>query len=109
MEGRLVLGEFLLPKKEEEERDLFFQAIQKMCGIRPVATAAPSSSSALIEKLEKVLRGAAMPLRKEELIEKIWNIPYSPAYDSRFYKLLERVRKLSKSRIVCERRSYRML
>jgi hypothetical protein len=36
---------------------------------------------------------APTPLRKESLIEKIWNSPYDPAFDSRLYKLIERARQ----------------
>jgi hypothetical protein len=40
-----------------------------------------------------ILAQQKIPLRKEELIEKIWQVPYDPAYDTRFYKLIERLRK----------------
>ena len=33
------------------------------------------------------------PMRKEELIEKIWEVPYDPQYDSRFYKLVQRLKE----------------
>lgn len=40
-----------------------------------------------------ILKSSQAPLRKEVLIERLWNLPYSPDLDSRFYKLVERVRK----------------
>jgi DNA-binding response OmpR family regulator len=44
-------------------------------------------------KMLELLRIAPMPLRREHLIEEIWNRDYTPEYDSRFYKLIERLRK----------------
>lgn len=32
-------------------------------------------------------------LRKEEIIEKVWKVPYSPVYDDRLYKVIERIKK----------------
>lgn len=40
-----------------------------------------------------VLKASETPLRKEVLIERIWDVSYDPDFDSRFYKLVERVKK----------------
>jgi len=36
---------------------------------------------------------SGVPLRKEELIELHWGVDYSPKYDNRFYKFVERLKK----------------
>lgn len=46
-----------------------------------------------LELTRNILMQQKIPLRKEELIEQIWGVPYDPAYDTRFYKMMERLRK----------------
>lgn len=43
-------------------------------------------------KLYNTLRSNKTPLSKEDLIEDIWGIQYDPAFDARFYKVVERLR-----------------
>ena len=45
-----------------------------------------------LDKLYVILSQQVFPCSKEELIESIWGIPYDPSYDSRFYKLIQRLR-----------------
>lgn len=50
----------------------------------------PNSKS---ETLIFVLKLIAEPCEKEDLIEAVWDVPYDPSFDQRFYKLMERVKK----------------
>lgn len=59
-------------------------------------------------KLLKILQESEVPLRKEVLIEKIWNAPYGPELDSRFYKLIERTKKQFSVNILMEKSTYRL-
>ena len=47
------------------------------------------------KRLVTVLLESKAPIRKEILIEKIWNESYDLTFDSRFYKLVERTRHLA--------------
>jgi len=49
-----------------------------------------------------------LPMRKEEIIERLWKQPYDPALDARFYKLLSRVRRLPGVKVELKHRSYRI-
>jgi hypothetical protein len=55
--------------------------------------------------LYRELTAATFPLRKEELIERVWGLAYDPRWDSRFYKLVERAKKAGMA-IVCSHHAY---
>ncbi len=73
---------------------------------------AGSGSPGLLDELEQLLSTSPMPLRKEELIEQLWRCPYDPALDSRFYKLVQRLKgsltAKNGRRIVVKNRAYRL-
>lgn len=52
----------------------------------------PYSSKTLPGQLIEILSQSTMPLRKEEIIERLWKCNYDPHLDSRFYKLIERTK-----------------
>ncbi len=58
------------------------------------------------KKLVETLIEIGAPTRKEDLIESIWNIEYDPKYDSRFYKLIERMRNNSLFTIASKNYTY---
>lgn len=58
--------------------------------------------------LFEALTSAKIPLRKEDLIEKVWNCEYSPDLDARFYKLIERLQSSSGLEIEVVRHTYRI-
>lgn len=60
-------------------------------------------------KFVNILKHSGTPLRKELLIEQIWGIPYSPDFDARFYKLVERVKKNSKIAVIMRNSTYQLL
>ncbi len=62
----------------------------------------------LLEKLFAVLKSANGPLRKEEIIEHLWETAYLPEYDARFYKLVERLKSQTGLKIVVANRAYRL-
>lgn len=60
-------------------------------------------------KLFETLKSAPVPLRKEELIERVWGLPYHPSLDARFYKLVERLRKDGRLAIESVNHTYRLI
>ncbi|MEH0860922.1 hypothetical protein [Halobacteriovorax sp. DPLXC-1] len=56
--------------------------------------------------LLQTLSQSKTPLRKEILIEKIWESTYSPSLDGRFYKLIERAKKMVDVEIKNNNNSY---
>ena len=59
-------------------------------------------------KLYHVLRESKIPLRKEELIEQVWDVPYDPKLDSRLYKLVQRLREQGQVPVHSQNRAYRL-
>lgn len=59
-------------------------------------------------KFVNILKHAQTPLRKELIIEQIWETPYSPEFDARFYKLVERVKKNSKITVLMRNSTYQI-
>ncbi|HUP58532.1 MAG TPA: helix-turn-helix domain-containing protein [Bdellovibrionota bacterium] len=76
---------------DASERDSsFWQVVRRLR--KPAPKTAPALAGKLA-KLARVLGESGFPLRKEELIERVWGIPYDPALDSRLYKLIERAKR----------------
>lgn len=61
-----------------------------------------------VYKLLKVLEESEIPLRKEILIERVWEVSYDPGLDARFYKLIERLKKQYALNIIMEKSTYRI-
>ena len=59
-----------------------------------------------VELLVRLLQDSEFPLRKEQLIEEIWQEPYRPALDQRLYKLIERAKRTLNVEIVNHHSSY---
>lgn len=68
----------------------------------------PFKQGSTCYKFVHILKNAQTPLRKELLIEHIWSVPYSPEYDARFYKLVERVKKNSKIAVIMRNSTYQL-
>jgi len=62
-----------------------------------------------LSKLFETLHKSQTPLRKEELIEKVWGTSYAPSLDSRLYKLIQRLRDEKGIKVISENRAYRLL
>ncbi len=59
-------------------------------------------------KFVNLLKYSQTPLRKEVIIEQLWNTPYSPDFDARFYKLVERVKKNSNISVIMRNSTYQI-
>lgn len=91
---------------ESDEKLIFMVAIRSLMQVRKDHVGADLSGKP--KKLFETLKNAPVPLRKEELIERVWGLPYDPSLDSRFYKLVERLRKDSKLAIESVNHTYRI-
>lgn len=88
-----------------DEESLFFSAIASIKRRTQDAPAIELLAGSKMETLHLCLSQSKTPLRKEELIESIWKRAYDPSYDSRFYKLVQRLKDLSLP-ILNEHRAY---
>jgi len=57
-------------------------------------------------KFVNILKYSQTPLRKEVIIEQLWDVPYSPEFDARFYKVVERVKKNSNINVIMRNSTY---
>jgi len=90
---------------ERESSHLFFQCLQKL----ELSSLCKVSSAELKGRLKiafDLLSQSKIPLRKEDLIERIWSTSYSSDFDSRFYKLIERLKQKTKAPILQSNRAY---
>jgi tetratricopeptide (TPR) repeat protein len=95
----------LLPS---EEKTIFFQCFSKWYRRKSETLESPQfTPKGRLGKLHEALIQAQTPLSKEALIEKIWGVSYELQYDTRFYKLVERLKKISPYPIRVENRAYR--
>lgn len=90
-----------------DEKLVFIAAIRKL--MKRISSTETIVLSGKPRKLFDALTSAPIPLRKEELIERVWELPYDPSLDSRFYKLIERLRKDSGLSIESVNHTYRLI
>jgi len=90
-----------------DEKLIFMVAIRSLMQVRKDSFGVDLAGKP--KKLFETLKNAPVPLRKEELIERVWGLPYDPSLDSRFYKLVERLRKDSKLSIESVNHTYRLI
>lgn len=94
---------------ESERRSIFGVALARL--VRPAA-AGPLISVGIrdgkVGRLFMILKRSRTPLRREELIEAIWETAYDPAFDARFYKLMQRLKEVPGVRVECVNRAYRL-
>jgi tetratricopeptide (TPR) repeat protein len=79
-------------KFESDKNSLYFVFIQKIRNLKNKDQISTSQLSGKIKLLYQLLQENSFPMSKEELIEKIWSIQYDPNFDSRFYKLIQRLK-----------------
>lgn len=70
----------------------FAQFISKIRNKKKAPLSSQMSSKKVRELLE-ILSSTPYPLNKVELIEKLWQQPYHPDLEARFYKLIQRAKK----------------
>ncbi|MEZ4815158.1 MAG: hypothetical protein R3A80_08150 [Bdellovibrionota bacterium] len=88
-----------------DKRNAFFQCLDKLRTPFIKAGEVPVLSGKLKVAYES-LSLSRVPLRKEEWIEKIWGVPYSTEFDSRFYKLVERLKTKIPQSLLQKNRAY---
>lgn len=92
-----------------EEKGIFMTALKKRLVLpQAVLTNIPARKSKM-KLLYQVLAEQNAPLRKEEIIEKVWNTPYHPDLDQRFYKLIERLKKECQLNIINRHAAYQLV
>ena len=78
---------------ESESKCIFNRQLQKLLNQNNVETLNQDQvSGKKMKQLVSLLNDSKIPLTKEFLIESIWDVPYSPKYDNRLYKLIERLK-----------------
>lgn len=95
------------PMTDAESKGVFIRALFAVK--KPVLNSYQAPSPFLKGKLADlhgILTQSKFPLRKEEIIENIWKVPYSNELDSRFYKLVERLKKSANIDIVYKAQGY---
>lgn len=81
---------------ESEKKTLFGKHLNRI--LKPELKATVNIDQLQIKskigkRLIQTLLESKFPVRKEDLIEDIWNTAYEPNFDARFYKLIERLKK----------------
>lgn len=107
---RLYVREFSFAKNSESN-SLMGRCLDKLKLQSPVTdeTLDTESLSPRIAALIKLFERRQLPMRKEEIIERLWKCDYDPSMDARFYKLLSRVRRLPKIHVELKNRRYRII
>jgi tetratricopeptide (TPR) repeat protein len=62
----------------------------------------------LLARLDSLLRSSQTPLRKAELVERIWGQRYEPSFDHRFHKLMSRL-KATGAQLVFKNKAYSLI
>ncbi len=98
------LSDFNAVSKYDEE-SLFFSALIFIRSKAHPTITIDLPAGSKMEILHRCLSNSKIPLRKEELIESVWKMPYDPSLDVRFYKLIQRLKDMSLP-ITNENRAY---
>lgn len=92
-----------------DEKTIFISALRGlMTGNAMLTQAPPTNLSGKQQRLFEVMVNSPIALRKEELIERVWGMNYDPSLDSRFYKLIERIRSNAGIKIESHQSTYRI-
>lgn len=78
-----------------EEKSIFICFLNSVLNYNPVQVVSDKqlNLSKQQQKLVDLLQNESRALSKVELIEKIWETPYSPDMDAKFYKLVQRLKQ----------------
>ncbi len=81
---------------QSDNRTAFMRLFSKILESRPRLLQTPNEQAFVgkLGRIHSILLSASVPLSKEFLVEAIWSVPYVPSCDGRFYKLLERLRRM---------------
>jgi tetratricopeptide (TPR) repeat protein len=94
--------------KEADEKMLFMKALRSVMRTPRVVESEDLQITGKAKELFYLLQRAKAPLRKEELIEKLWACPYEPSLDNRFYKVMGRLRKQKGVKVEVILNAYRL-
>lgn len=77
---------------------------------KPIQTQKKSTplTSTKQQQLIQILLDSPIGLRKEDLIEKIWNQKYEHTMDAKLYKLIQRIRDQDAFEIVTQNQCYHL-
>ncbi|OQW48791.1 MAG: hypothetical protein A4S09_13415 [Proteobacteria bacterium SG_bin7] len=89
---------------ESDEKSLFMTLLFKFS--KSSVELDDSLMEGKIKILYNELRKPGAFKRRENLIESIWKVDYDPSYDSRFYKLIERFKKVTGITLIKKNRCY---
>lgn len=90
-----------------EEKGLFNTVLNKLLKNQPESKVDLSKiRGKKAKKLIECLMNSQTPMRKEDLIEVIWETAYAPSMDARFYKLVERTKSAISIQIKNEHNAY---
>ncbi|MEK6626804.1 MAG: hypothetical protein AABY86_17690, partial [Bdellovibrionota bacterium] len=94
-----------------DEKTIFYVSLQSKFDRKVDQENSPEVVQLKSKKLMQLyhaLLNATMAIRKEELIELIWETAYCPSMDARFYQLIKRLRPLIPQEIVNKNNCYRL-
>jgi tetratricopeptide (TPR) repeat protein len=103
------LGEEFLGIDEGETAPLFTTYLRKLIKEKqPQKETCVSTKlkEGLAKELYSILVTSPVPIRKEELIEKLWKTSYFPELDNRFYKLVQRLKEQTNLNIINQSNAY---
>ena len=93
-----------------DEKTTFMFAVRSL--LTAAANQRPQIQSADLKgkmgELVSILLESPLYLRKEELIERLWETSYDPVFDNRFYKLVGRLRQSTNIQIDVVANTYRL-
>ena len=104
-------GEFLKAKDPRDNEMLFFKTVHKLqeeFEITKVFYIDGIDENTKLGRLYHILYEARFPMRKEDLIEAVWETAYSPDYDARFYKLIQRLKNDYQADIMNKNYTYKL-
>lgn len=95
-----------------ESQSIFMTFLQQVLRfeLNPIETHKKSVSmlSTKQQKLIQILLDSPVGLRKEDLIEKIWNQKYEHTMDAKLYKLIQRIRDQDTFEIITQNQCYHL-
>jgi len=96
-------------KSSSEEKTIFIQYLRSLFNKteRPQLPKFNLKGKKLNSLLD-ILVDSPTSMRKEEIIEKIWNTKYCPSYDARFYQMIKRLKNLTGINIANKNNSYKI-
>ncbi len=87
----------------------FLQFYEFLRSDKNLSRPSPFRINSKANRLYKILRDSETALRKEVLIERVWRVQYDPDLDSRFYKLIQRLKIHPEVSILMKNSTYQLV